>query len=90
MEYSKKRNINQNTSIFIGTSGSIIEALERGSNVIQICDDPFFDIYSSKIWPSIKINKIAQNIYTYKLKKRGNLIKFGDKKNNLKKIFLTL
>ncbi len=90
LEYSKKRNINQNTSIFIGTSGSIIEALERGSNVIQICDDPFFDIYSSKIWPSIKINKIAQNIYTYKLKKRGNLIKFGDKKNNLKKIFLTL
>ena len=73
--------------IFIGTTGSIIEALERGSEVIQICDDPFFDIYSPRIWPSIKVIKIDEYIYSYKLKKKGNLIKLGNKKNNLKKIF---
>ena len=73
--------------IFIGASGAIIEALERGSEVIQICETPLFDVYSSKIWSSIKTKKIEKNIYTYKLKKRGNLIKLGNKKNNLKKIF---
>ncbi len=75
-------------SIFIGNSGSIIESLERGLEVIQVCDDYLLDVYSSKIWPSIKTTKIDEYIYTYKLKKKGNLIKLGTKKNNLKKIFL--
>ncbi len=86
----KKEKIKKNTSIFIGTSGAIIEALERGANVIQICDDPFFDVYSAKIWPSVKVKKIDENIYQYKLKKKGKLIKFGKKKSNLKQIFKAL
>ncbi len=76
--------------IFIGTSGAIIESLERGNKVIQICDDPLYDIYSSKIWPSIKTTKIDKNIYTYELKKKGNLIKFGTNNKVLKKYFNSL
>tara|TARA_B100000959_G_scaffold268483_1_gene313230 strand:- start:116 stop:730 length:615 start_codon:yes stop_codon:yes gene_type:complete len=87
LDKKKKPNIKENFLIFIGASGAIIEALERGSEVIQICETPLFDVYSSKIWSSIKTKKIEKNIYTYKLKKRGNLIKLGNKKNNLKKIF---
>tara|TARA_B100000029_G_scaffold477734_1_gene523099 strand:+ start:6009 stop:7343 length:1335 start_codon:yes stop_codon:yes gene_type:complete len=83
-----KGNIKKKFSIFIGNSGSIIESLERGLEVIQVCDDYLLDVYSSKIWPSIKTTKIDEYIYTYKLKKKGNLIKLGTKKNNLKKIFL--
>ena len=84
--YKNKSKNSKNFSIFIGTSGAIIEALERGKNVIQICDNPLFDIYSSKIWPSIETFKINQGVYSYKLKKKGALIKFGEKKNNLKKV----
>ena len=76
--------------IFIGTSGAIIESLERGNNVIQICDDPLYDIYSSKIWPSIETTKIDKNIYTYELKKKENLIKFGINNKVLKKYFNSL
>ncbi len=80
----KKKEIDY--SIFIGTSGSIIEALENGKNVIQITEDNIFDYYSEKIWKSIKSKKISKNIFIYKLKKKGQLIKLGNIKNNLKKI----
>ena len=72
--------------IFVGVSGAIIEALERGSNVIQISEKPIFDVYSKKLYPTLIIKKIDKNIYTYKLKKKWNIIKFGNKKNNLKYI----
>ena len=72
--------------IFVGAGGAIIEALERGSNIIQISEKPIFDVYSKKLYPTLIIKKIDSNIYTYKLKKKGNLIKFDNKKNNLKYI----
>tara|TARA_E500000178_G_scaffold330922_1_gene363273 strand:- start:2825 stop:4156 length:1332 start_codon:yes stop_codon:yes gene_type:complete len=78
----KSRFLYKNPSIFVGTSGAIIEALERGSKVIQICDDPLFDIYSEKLWPSIKKKKIDDDIFSYELRKKENLIKFGLKTSN--------
>ena len=75
-----QKNINDYL-VFIGNSGGIIEALERGSKVIQIVEFPLFDIYSNKIWPSIIRRKINENIYVYSLKKRGNLIKLGNKED---------
>ena len=74
----------QDFLIFIGNSGGIIEALERGSKVIQIAEFPLFEIYSNRIWPSIIRKKINENIYIYSLKKKGNLIKLG---NNKRAIF---
>ena len=81
-----KEIIKNNFLIFIGTSGAIIESLERGANVIHISDTPIFDVYSNKLWPSIKVKKISRNIYIYELKKRGNLIKLGNKKYNINRI----
>ena len=82
-ENLKKNNekINSKYLIFIGSSGGIIEALERGSKVIQIVEFPLFDIYSNRIWPSIIRRKVNENIYIYSLRKKGNLIKLGNKKN---------
>ena len=65
-------------SIFIGATASIIEALERGVEVIHICDDPVLQSYSSDLWPSIKVSEINENTFEYTLLKKGNLIKFGD------------
>lgn len=69
----------KNYLIFIGSSGAIIEALERGEKVLQIVELPLFDLYSEKLWPSISTKKICKNVYLYKLKKKGNLIKLGNK-----------
>ncbi len=83
---TNKKNIKKNFSVFIGTSGGIIEALERGLRVIQIVETPIFDVYSKKIWPSIIKKKLNNNIYIYSVRKNGNLIKLGTKKKNLKSI----
>jgi len=80
---NKKKN---NFLIFIGASGGIIEALERGHKVIQIVETPILDIYSSTIWPNIIKKKLNDKIYMYSIKKRGSLIKFGDKNNSFKSI----
>ena len=72
---------NKKLLIFIGSSGAIIEALEKGSKVMQIAEVPEFDLYSNTIWPNIERKKIINNIYEYSLKKKGNLISFGKKKN---------
>ena len=85
----KKKNTNKkknNFLIFIGASGGIIEALERGHKVIQIVETPIFDIYSSSIWPNVIKKKLNDKIYMYSIKKRGSLIKFGDKNNSFKNI----
>ena len=59
---NKNRN-KENFLIFIGSSGAIIEALERGNKVIQICDRPILsDAYSDKIWLSIKKESILVQI----------------------------
>ena len=85
--FSNRRDMN-NVSIFIGGSGSIIEALERGVEVIHICEDPVFQSYSSALWPSIKVTEVNDNIFKYQLLKKGNLIKFGDNDKLFKDFYL--
>ena len=75
--FSKEDKTNK-ISIFIGASSSVIEALERGVEVIHICDDPVLQSYSNDLWPSIKVLKVNDNTFKYELLKKGDLIKFGD------------
>ena len=75
---SMKESHESKFSIFIGSTSAPIEALEREVEVIHICDDPVFQCYSSTLWPNIKIKKIDENTYEYKLLKKGKLIKLGD------------
>ncbi|WP_157101746.1 hypothetical protein [Candidatus Pelagibacter sp. HIMB1321] len=85
-EKIKKKNNRRDLSIFIGSTGAIIEALERGVKVIQICEFPVLDVYSEKFWRNIIVKKLYNNVFTYKLKKKGKLIKLG-KNNKNKKIY---
>ena len=73
-----KESYKSNLSIFIGSTSSPIEALERGVEVMHICDDPVFQSYTSALWPSIKVKKINENTYKYQLLKKGNLIQLGE------------
>ena len=69
--------------IFIGNSGAIIESLERGYDVIQICENISFDNFSKNIWKSIESEILGKDIFTYKLRKKGNLISFGKVNTNI-------
>ena len=85
--YSFKKSELKNFSIFIGSSGSIIEALERGCRVIQIAEVPILDFYSNYFWESIIVKKVNNNIFTYSLSKKKNLIHLGNKPKNLNMFF---
>ena len=76
---------NSKSSIFIGSSGAIIEALERGNDVFQICENPIFESYSDKLWKGLKKQIITKNIFSYSLKKKNNIIILGKKNYNINK-----
>ena len=75
-------------SIFIGSTGSVIEALERGVEVVHVCEDPVFESYSNELWKSIQVKEINKNTFKYKLIEKGNLIKFGADKNIFQDFYL--
>ena len=75
---SKLNNVKNKTSIFIGSTTSVIVALEKGLNVYHICFDPIFDSYSDKMWPELKVEKITNNTFKYFLSKKNNFINFGE------------
>ena len=79
----KLTNNKNNYSVFIGSSGAIVEALERGCKVYQICENDLLERYSSKIWNNIICKKITDKIYFYSLKKKRRIIILGNKSNNL-------
>ena len=74
--------------IFIGATGSMIESLERNSDqAIHVTENDMIEKYTHDVWYSLSTKKIRKNIYKYKIKKKGNLLKLGTKPKNLKIFF---
>ena len=82
-----RKNKNKNISIFIGATGSVIEALERSVEIYHICENPEIEMYNSQIWKYIKTKKIEENIFKYTSVKKGLLINFANTKQIYKKYF---
>ncbi len=78
-KYSKTIDQTQDdkTSIVIGASSAIIEALAHGFKVFQIAEDPIFDSYGSLIWNNIKTNHLSKNIILYEADNNFNYLEFG-------------
>ena len=72
-------------SIFIGATGSVVEALERNVYTIHICENPSLELYSKKLWKFIQVKRINNYIYKYDSIGRNRLIKFGKNVNLYKK-----
>ena len=70
-------------SIFIGATGAAIEHLERGNHAIHISFNPILEVYSKEFYPNIEVLKIDENIFRYKLLKKGKIIKLGKNDNNI-------
>ena len=82
-ENKHRKKIEKNMSIFIGATGSVIEALERDYNIFHITEKPVLECYTKKIWKYIEATHIGNNLFNYKKIKNNKLIIF----NNNKKIY---
>ena len=80
----KKKNKN-NFSVFIGATGSIIEALERNLEVFHICENPVLESYSKKIWKYLNTIKIKNNLFKYKKIENNKLLIFNSNSKIYKK-----
>ncbi len=76
------KNARSNYSVFIGQTTAVIVALEKNLNVIHICDNSEFDMYSSKTWKNLKVIPISNNTFEYELKKKGTFLKQIKNSNN--------
>ncbi len=85
-KFSRKK-LKKKTIIVIGESSAVVLGLEKGMNIIHICFDPIFQSFSNKIWPSIIVNNMAENIFTYKLKVKGKALRLGNETKMLTKYF---
>ena len=74
---------NNKISIFFGSTAAVLEGLERKARVFHICGNDIFEKFDNFYWNEIKIKNIRKNIYEYKISKKGNLIRFGNKKDTL-------
>ena len=80
----KFSNRSKNVSIFIGSTTSIILALEQKKEVIHICEDPIFDSFNSKIWKNLVITRLDNFVFKYRLKQNKRILNI--QKNNKNKI----
>jgi hypothetical protein len=69
--------IKDNYSIFIGATSAVIEALERGVDVVHISTRPIFETYQSDIWNYLSVEQINPQLFKYKLLKKGSYIQLG-------------
>ena len=74
-------------SIFIGPTGSVIEALARNVKVYHICEIPELESYHKKIWKYVESFEIDNNLFEYKLIGKNKLINFGKHLDLYKKYF---
>lgn len=74
-------------SIFIGATAAIVEALERGMEVIHITSDPIFESHQEDLWADFEVTDININVLQYKLNKLGSYINLGKLDDDISKFF---
>ena len=62
--FSKIKN-KKNLIIFFGPSSGVVRALYKNQSVVQICINPYTDVFSHCFWPNFKIKYIDRGIRIY-------------------------
>lgn len=75
-------NIKEKRVIILGSTTSVVLALELNIEVIHICANEIIECFSNDLWESIKVENIYQNVFKYKLKNKNDMIKFRDEENS--------
>ena len=77
MPFAKLSIFNRKSFILKG-----VHVIEKNLNVIHIIENTQIDLYNKEIWPNVINKRLFKNVYVYKLKKRGQMIKFGNNTTN--------
>ncbi len=64
-------------TLIIGATAAVLEALERGLDVVHICTHPLFEAHTSAIWSRLDVQTLAPGVYRYGLKESGSYIRLG-------------
>ena len=64
-------------SFFIGSTSSVIEALERGIKVVHFVDDEVFQLYERPLFKNIITTKLMDGVYSYRLLNKNSYINLG-------------
>jgi hypothetical protein len=75
------------TSVFIGATAAILEALEQGIVAIHISSRPFLESHSAEIWRDLSVERLGEYVFRYRLPVRGTYIQFGSERLSLDSCF---
>jgi hypothetical protein len=75
-------------SVFVGATASLLEALERGVDVIHLCTDPTFESHSEALWPCVEVKQLSRHVFRYHLKAPGQCLVLGDESDMFRKYLL--
>lgn len=81
IEYYKPKfsdKVQNNLSLYIGSTAGIMESLERKVKVVNITQNPIFEAFSEEFWPGMSVQRINDYIYEYELKIFNKYIDFSD------------
>jgi hypothetical protein len=73
-------------TLMIGATAAVVEALERGLDVVHVCTDALFEKHSSAIWTHLDVEELAADVYRYRLRQPGAYIQLGEAPNAALKI----
>ena len=80
-----------NYSLFFGSAtGVCIQALEEGTRIIHFPNKEEIDVFSNKFWPSLKIKRIGDKIFEYKIIKKNQMFFVKKENEKFKKYFSPL
>ena len=79
-KYSEKfdQNITEDKVFILGSTTSVLLALELNIEVLHICAHDITEAFSNDIWNIIEVNEIYPKIYKYNLKKKNELIRLSN------------
>lgn len=79
-KYSEKfdQNITEDKVFILGSTTSVLLALELNIEVLHICAHDITEAFSNEIWNIIEVNEIYPKIYKYNLKKKNELIRLSN------------
>jgi hypothetical protein len=66
-------------TLIFGATAAIIEALERGFEVVHLCANPLFEKHSQEIWKALDVQEVGPGVFRYALHKPGTYIRLADK-----------
>jgi hypothetical protein len=64
-------------SVFVGATAAIVEALEHGVSVVQICSRPLTEAHTPAVWTDLDVERIEAHAFRYRLPARGRYIALG-------------